>query len=215
MIPHNLTEPWGGSSALSIKTNTQKATLSIVAIFPKGYFLENLAVRSDNSLLVTSLKTHELWYVPPARPGEQVEPKLLFTFDTSPTSMVEPEPDAKVARAFFQTVWRQGSLHRPVHRDISSCRVQCAGRNDENVMAHFYFLQPHWLGRLYRRLHSDRVFFGEEWKFVEAWLGPTWLYLILSGITVIVLGVIFRHSLSEFFCAPLLSENVIGNNGWA
>jgi len=42
-------------------------------------------------------------------------------------------------------------------------------------------------------------FFGEEWKFVEAWLGPTWLYLILSGITVIVLGVIFRHSLSEFF----------------
>jgi len=50
-------------------------------------------VRSDNSLLVTSVKTHELWYVPPARPGEQVEPKLLFTFDTSPMSMVEPEPD--------------------------------------------------------------------------------------------------------------------------
>jgi hypothetical protein len=76
-----------------MQTNKQKPTLSIIAVFPKGYFLENLAVRSDNSLLVTSVKTHELWYVPPARPGEQVEPKPLFTFDTSPMSMVEPEPD--------------------------------------------------------------------------------------------------------------------------
>jgi membrane protein DedA with SNARE-associated domain len=41
-------------------------------------------------------------------------------------------------------------------------------------------------------------FFGKEWKYVEAWFGPTWLYLILSGITVIVLGVMFRHSLSRF-----------------
>jgi hypothetical protein len=72
---------------------TQKATLSTVTVFPKGYFLENLAVRSDNSLLVTSIKTHELWYVPPAKPGEQVEPAVLFTFEKSPTSMVEPEPE--------------------------------------------------------------------------------------------------------------------------
>jgi hypothetical protein len=76
-----------------METNKQKALLSTVAVFPKGYFLENLAVRSDNFLLVTSVKTHELWYVPPAKLGEQVEPVLLFTFDTSPTSMVEPEPD--------------------------------------------------------------------------------------------------------------------------
>jgi hypothetical protein len=76
-----------------MKTNKQKATLSTLASFPKGYFLENLAVRADNSILVTSIKTHELWYVPPAKPGEQVEPALLFTFDKSPLSMVEPEPD--------------------------------------------------------------------------------------------------------------------------
>jgi hypothetical protein len=74
-------------------TAIQKATLSTVSVFPKGYFLENLAVRSDNSLLVTSLKTHELWYVPPAKPGEQVEPALLLTFEKPPTSLVEPEPD--------------------------------------------------------------------------------------------------------------------------
>jgi hypothetical protein len=70
---------------------TQKAKLTTVAVFPKGYFLENLAVRADNSLLVTALKTRELWYVPPAKPGEQVEPLLLFTFDHSPMSIVEPE----------------------------------------------------------------------------------------------------------------------------
>src|ERR1700678_2351066 len=76
-----------------MEARKQKATLSTAVIFPKGYFLENLAVRADNSILVTSIKTHELWYVPPAKPGEQVKPSLLFTFDKSPTSMVELEPD--------------------------------------------------------------------------------------------------------------------------
>jgi hypothetical protein len=76
-----------------MKPNKQKAALSTIATFPKGYFLENLAVRADNSILVTSVKTHELWYVPPAKRGEQVDPALLFTFDKSPMSMVEPEPD--------------------------------------------------------------------------------------------------------------------------
>jgi hypothetical protein len=71
----------------------QRAKLSTVATFPKGYFIENLAVRSDNSLLVTSLKTHELWYVPPSNLGEEVTPALLCTFDKPPMSLVEPEQD--------------------------------------------------------------------------------------------------------------------------
>src|ERR1039457_6301292 len=41
-------------------------------------------------------------------------------------------------------------------------------------------------------------FFGKQWKMLEAWLGPTTLYLILAGLTVIVLGVIYRHPLSKF-----------------
>jgi membrane protein DedA with SNARE-associated domain len=41
-------------------------------------------------------------------------------------------------------------------------------------------------------------FFGKKWKQLEAWLGPTALYLIFAGIILIVLGVIFRHSLSKF-----------------
>jgi membrane protein DedA with SNARE-associated domain len=45
-------------------------------------------------------------------------------------------------------------------------------------------------------------FFGKKWKLLEAWLGPTALYLILAGIALIALGVIFRHSLSEFLARP-------------
>jgi len=41
-------------------------------------------------------------------------------------------------------------------------------------------------------------FFGKQWKLLKAWLGPTALYLTLAGIALIVLGVIFRHSLSGF-----------------
>lgn len=48
-------------------------------------------------------------------------------------------------------------------------------------------------------------FFGKKWKLLEAWLGPTALYLILVGIALIVLGVIFRHSLSKFL-SRLLSK---------
>jgi hypothetical protein len=93
-------------------TATQKATLSTVTVFPKGYFLENLAVRSDNSLLVTSIKTHELWYVPPATPGAQVEPALLYTFDKSPMSMVEPEPDVFYLCASDGYVTHASALYR-------------------------------------------------------------------------------------------------------
>jgi hypothetical protein len=93
-------------------TATQKATLSTVTVFPKGYFLENLAVRSDNSLLVTSIKTHELWYVPPATPGKQVEPALLYTFDKSPMSVVEPEPDVFYLCASDGYVTHASTLYR-------------------------------------------------------------------------------------------------------
>jgi hypothetical protein len=76
-----------------MSTNVDKATLSTVATFPKGTFLENLAVRSDNSLLVSSLKARQIWCIPPPERAGQVEPKLLYEFDQSPMSFTEPEPD--------------------------------------------------------------------------------------------------------------------------
>src|ERR1700678_1129349 len=98
-------------------TATQKAKLTTVAAFSKGYFLENLAVRSDNSLLVTALKTRELWYAAPAKPGEQVEPLLLFTFDHPPMSMVESEADVFYLCTSDGYATHASDLHRIDLRD--------------------------------------------------------------------------------------------------
>jgi membrane protein DedA with SNARE-associated domain len=42
-------------------------------------------------------------------------------------------------------------------------------------------------------------FFGKQWKLLKAWLGPVPLYLILTGIILIILGVIFRHTIAGFW----------------
>lgn len=42
-------------------------------------------------------------------------------------------------------------------------------------------------------------YFGKQWKMLKAWLGPTPLYLILALVTLIVLGVIYRHFLAGFW----------------
>ncbi len=40
-------------------------------------------------------------------------------------------------------------------------------------------------------------FFGKKWRQLEAWLGPTLLYGIFACMALALLGVMFRHSLSE------------------
>src|ERR1035441_8702744 len=42
-------------------------------------------------------------------------------------------------------------------------------------------------------------FFGKKWKLLEAWLGPTALYLIFAGIIMVVFAVIFRNSVSGYW----------------
>jgi membrane protein DedA with SNARE-associated domain len=42
-------------------------------------------------------------------------------------------------------------------------------------------------------------FFGRKWKQLEAWLGPTALYLILAAIALAVLGIIFRHAIAGYW----------------
>lgn len=68
-------------------------TLTPVAFFPEGYFLENLAVRADGSILVTAVLQKELWWVPPARRGEVVEPVMVHGFDHPVTGIAEVAPD--------------------------------------------------------------------------------------------------------------------------
>ncbi|MNV13041.1 hypothetical protein D3C71_1036680 [compost metagenome] len=93
------------------------AKLSTVATFPKPYFLENLTVRKDNSLLVTVLNKKELWYVPPAGPQQQVAPVLLHTFSQPTTGILEAEPDVFYICTSNVFTTHESYLHRLDLRD--------------------------------------------------------------------------------------------------
>jgi hypothetical protein len=72
-----------------------EVTVTPVAYFPEKYFLENLVVRADGSVLITAVLQKELWYVPgPAR--TLTEPVLVHAFDHPVTGIVEVEPDVFV-----------------------------------------------------------------------------------------------------------------------
>lgn len=72
-----------------------EVTVNPVAFFPEKYFLENLAVRPDGSVLVTALLQKELWCVPgPAR--ALTEPVLVHAFGHPVTGIAEVEPDVFV-----------------------------------------------------------------------------------------------------------------------
>jgi len=42
-------------------------------------------------------------------------------------------------------------------------------------------------------------FFGNKWKLLESWMGPTALYLIFAGLVIVVLSLLFRHFLSGYW----------------
>ena len=86
--------------------------LSTVATFQKNYFLENLAVRSDNSVLVTVLNHNELWYVPSSNDEQPVEPQLLSTFSHPAMGIVEAEPDVFYISASDIYTWKESYLNR-------------------------------------------------------------------------------------------------------
>jgi hypothetical protein len=73
-----------------------QARLITVAEFPPQYFLENLAVREDNSVLIHVANKKELWYVPPADGDQIVEPVHLHTYKENAAGIVEIEPDVFV-----------------------------------------------------------------------------------------------------------------------
>lgn len=89
-----------------------QARLTTVAEFPTQYFLENLAVRADDSILVTAMNQRELWYVPAAADGEQVEPARLHTFDTPVTGLAEIEPDVFLMLAGNLYTTHEAFIHR-------------------------------------------------------------------------------------------------------
>jgi hypothetical protein len=68
-------------------------TLTPVAYFPEKYFLENLAVRADGSVLITAVLQKELWCVPGPEPRADVRPVLVHTFEHMVSGIAEVEPD--------------------------------------------------------------------------------------------------------------------------
>src|SRR6201996_9548852 len=74
-------------------TPVPAVTLTPVAHFPEKYFLENLAIRADGSVLITAVLQKELWYVPASDSDAEVEPLLLHAFDHLTTGIAEVEPD--------------------------------------------------------------------------------------------------------------------------
>jgi hypothetical protein len=83
------------------------ANITTIASFPEHFFLENLAVRADGSILVTVLNHKQLWYVPAPRGGHPVTPMLVHTFDGFALGIVETEPDI-----FYVSTLNQATLER-------------------------------------------------------------------------------------------------------
>ena len=90
----------------------RQSALTPIAFFPINSFLENLAVRSDNSVLVTSMNARELFYVPHSPDGAPVEPVLLHRFDQPTTGLVEIEPDLFLVSTSNLYTTHESFLHR-------------------------------------------------------------------------------------------------------
>ena len=86
--------------------------LATVATFPKNYFLENLAVRADNSILVTALNHKELWYIPSSPDGAEVAPRLLLIFPHLAMGIVEGDPDVFCITTSEIYSWSASHLYR-------------------------------------------------------------------------------------------------------
>ena len=71
----------------------RRARLTVAAEFPKQSFLENLAIRADNSVLVSKMLEKELWYVPPVDGALPVQPICIHTYDQPTLAIVEMDCD--------------------------------------------------------------------------------------------------------------------------
>jgi hypothetical protein len=97
--------------------NAPRAKLTTIASFPRQYFLENMAMRGDNSILVTVANHQELWYIPPPIAKVPVDPLLLCTFAQSAMGIVEVEPN--IFYICTSNLWtsHESYLHRLDMRD--------------------------------------------------------------------------------------------------
>jgi hypothetical protein len=91
---------------------TPHVSLSIEAQFPKHFFPENIAVRHDDSKLVTLVKPHALYYIPPHRASGPLEPSLLHTFGELAGGIAELAPDIFIVISGNAYTTHENYLHR-------------------------------------------------------------------------------------------------------
>jgi hypothetical protein len=96
---------------LLMSTHLQ-SRLTIAAQFPQHYFLENIAVRGDGSMLITVVQPKTLYYVPPPRSGVATEPLLLHSFDENVTGIAELEPDVFAVFTTNAYTTHENYMHR-------------------------------------------------------------------------------------------------------
>lgn len=89
-----------------------QAALSVVAEFPKQYFLENLAVREDNSVLIQVANKKELWYVPPVDGQTRVTPVRLHTYQENAGGIIELDPNVFILLTGNVYTTHESFLHR-------------------------------------------------------------------------------------------------------
>ena len=95
------------------------AKVTSVATFPVNYFIENIAVRSDDSILVTVLNHKTLYYLPPPGTGSG-DPVLLHEFNESAMGIVEGEPDVFYISSSNGWSDHRSALHRLDMRSFSA-----------------------------------------------------------------------------------------------
>ena len=96
---------------------TSQAKLTTVAVFPENSFLENLAVRADDSILVTEVLQKQLWYVSPVTGAVPAVPVPVHTFDQCMMGITEVEPDVFYVNTSDPFTAHQSFLHRLDLRD--------------------------------------------------------------------------------------------------
>ena len=94
-----------------------QAKLTVAAEFPKKCFLENLAIRHDNSILVSVMLNKEIWYVPPVGGDLPVKPVSIQSYDQPTLFIVEIERDVFLVATSNLYTTHECFLHRLDLRD--------------------------------------------------------------------------------------------------
>src|SRR5579859_7794719 len=135
-------------------------TLTPVAYFPQRYFLENLAIRSDGSVLVTALSSKELWWVPPFTGSGPAEPVLADSFAQMPMPSSPQRFDRMTQPSCLGSAPYGAPRLRTFPRKrlvkIFTTRKPLAGRKTPEAQAHRPHIgSPGWRAVCWKSDHPD------------------------------------------------------------